>query len=262
MINSSNVVEVITKNKQYLDTVLTYVEQVKEINLAFRYEPILAIKNYLSQHANLLMFPSENLDYGGMVTYKNGRYFVHINTMQPKLYENFVLAHEFFHFYFEAEKIRNSEVQTFADGSTPNEEERVANLFAAELLINSIVLNTLFLQMRNAYVGDKLENQVIRLIQAFKLPYKSLVIKLAQDGLITLDEAVAIIDYDYRNALPNDFDNSLLAPSLSIQFDSVAELINDPIVIGNLRATDHKSSTELYQKHLSSLERLREKKKE
>ena len=262
MIDKHNVIDIIDANKKYLQQVLVYVEKTQELGIAFRYTPVEAIKNYLQKATNLIMFPSDDLEYGGLVTYRDGRYFIHINTKQPKTYENFIWAHEFYHYYFEAEKIKASNVKTFADGSTPNENERIANLFASELLINSVVLKALFTEIRQSYVGDKLENHVIRLIQAFKLPYKSLVIKLAQDGLITLNEAVDIIDYEYRNNLPSDFDQSLLKPSNSVQFDSVGELLEDKTVQENLRASDYKSINTLYSSHMNNFGRLREKEKE
>lgn len=261
MINRDNVIEIINTNKEYLKQVQVYVDKTQEIGIAFRYTPIEAIKNYLAREANLIMFPSEELEYGGLVTYKNGRYFIHINTNQPKTYENFIWAHQFYHYSFEADKIKASNVQTFADGSSPNENEPIANLFASELLINSVVLKAVFTEVRQTYGGDKLENQVIRLIQTFKLPYKNLVIKLAQDELITLNEAIEIIDYDYRNHLPSYFDKSLLTPSKSIQFNSISELLNDPIVKENLRVSDYQSITNSYYSHIKHLEGLREKEK-
>ncbi|PJO44932.1 ImmA/IrrE family metallo-endopeptidase [Lysinibacillus xylanilyticus] len=262
MINKENVIEIINTNKDYLQQVQVYVDRTQEIGIAFRYSPIEAIKNYLARHANLIMFPSDDLEYGGLVTYKNGRFFIHINTNQPKTYENFIWAHEFYHYHFEADEIKASNKRTFADGSSPNENERIANLFASELLINSVVLKAVFAEVRETYAGDKLENQVIRLIQTFKLPYKCLVIKLAQDGLITLNEAVKIIDYDYRNHLPSDFDQSLLTPSKSVQFGSVSELLVDPVVKENLRASDYQSINTMYYSHMNHLGGLREKEKE
>jgi Zn-dependent peptidase ImmA (M78 family) len=262
MINKENVSEIINTNKDYLHQVQVYVDKTQELGIAFRYTPVEAIKNYLAREANLIMFPSDDLEYGGLVTYKNGRYFIHINTNQPKTYENFIWAHEFYHYFFEADKIKASNVRTFADGSTPNENERIANYFAAELLINSVILKAVFAEVRQTYGGDRLENQVIRLIQTFKLPYKCLVIKLAQDGLIKLDEAVEIIDYDYRNNLPSDFDKSLLTPSRSVLFDSMSELLDDPVVKENLRASDYQSINTKYYAHMNHLGGLREKEKE
>lgn len=262
LITKDNVIQVIEKNKELLNQVLSRVEVTKEINLAFRFQPIEAIKNYLTKSANLIMFPSEDKNYGGLVTYKNGRYFIHINTGQPKTYENFIWAHEFYHFQFEKEEIKSSTIHTFADGSTPNENERMANLFAAELLIDSRILRAVYNEICSLHANDTLENNVIRLIPAFKLPYKSIVIKLAQDGFISNEDAKRIIDYDYRKNLPSDFDLSLLTPSMSIKLNEIGNLLNDEVVKATIRESEYESISKLYNEHLTHLERLRDKEKE
>ncbi|GEK33106.1 ImmA/IrrE family metallo-endopeptidase [Kurthia sibirica] len=238
MINRTNLRDIIERNKSLILSVSKKVEEVESLGLSFKLTPIEAIKRYLENKANLIMFPSDDLEYGGLVTYKHGRFYIHINTNQPKTYENFIWAHEFYHFYFESKEIMNSEVKTFADGSFPSEEERCANLFSAELLINKHVLQETFNDISNTFKEDTLSNRVVRLIESFKLPYKCIVIKLVQDGLISLDEAEEIIDYDYRNNLPGDFDHSLLTSSRSVSFDSVARLLNDDVVKENLSSSD------------------------
>ena len=91
---------------------------------------------------------------------------------------------------------------------------------------------------------------------AFKLPYKALVIKLAQDKLIEMHEAEEIIDYPYQQQLPADFDSTLLLSSNSIQFDGIEELLQDATVKENMRATDYDTIAGLYAKHLTNFEKL------
>lgn len=256
MINKSNVSEIIQMNKIYLDQVLICVEKVREMNIVFRYQPITAIKHYLLKNANLLMFPSENLSYGGLVTFRNGRFYIHINTRQPKVYENFLLAHEFYHFYFEGEKVQSSSIKTFLDSNIPSEKEYIANLFATELLVNHVILKVLFLEISQIYLNESLENQVLRLMHELHIPYKFLVIKLAQDGLITLNDAINIIDFDYLNNVPVDCDKSLLLPSMVIRIANVSKLLKDKTIQENLRDSDYQALTVLYEKHLHNLKKL------
>lgn len=256
MITRSNVAEVVESNYRILSHVQSQVASVKELSMAFRNAPIEAIKHYIAKHASLLMFPSNDLAYGGLVTYRDERFYVHINTRQPKVYENFIWAHEFYHLYFEAEDIKSSDVSTYADGSALNERERHANLFAAELLIHREALADIYLGLCEMHPHEKLTTQVIRLMSAFKLPYKALVIKLAQDKLITMVEAEEIIDYPYQAHLPTDFDSTLLLPSNSIQFDGIEELLQDDTVKQNMRATDYDAIAELYHKHMTNFEKL------
>lgn len=253
MINKSNLRDIIDENKALLFDISKKVEEVESLGLSFKLTPIEAIKRYLENKANLIMFPSDDLEYGGLVTYKYGRFYIHINTNQPKTYENFIWAHEFYHFYFESKEIKDSEVKTYADGSFPSEEERCANLFSAELLINKHVLLEAFNDISSTFEGDILQNKVVRLIESFKLPYKCIVIKLAQDGLISLEEAEEIIDYDYRNNLPGDFDHSLLNSSRSVSFDSVGRLLKDATVIENLKSSDLEKIESNYNMRMKQL---------
>ncbi|MCM3389349.1 ImmA/IrrE family metallo-endopeptidase [Ureibacillus chungkukjangi] len=262
MINHSNVVNVITQNRLLLPSILNKVEETKEQGLSFRYKTIEAIKSYLIKETQVLLFPSMHKSYGGLVTYRNGRFFIHINTGQPKTYENFIWAHEYYHFKYEAQDIKNSQIRTFFDDAVLNEKERAANLFAAELLVDSRVLKALYQDITTIYPNDSLENNVIRLIPAFELPYKAIVVKLAQDGLISEQEAINIIDYNYRDNLPSDFDQSILKPTGAIKINNLGRLLNDQVIETNMLPNDLNSFRAVYQKYLSRLEGLREKEKE
>lgn len=262
LINQSNVIDVITQNRFLLPSILNKVEETKEQGLSFRYKTIEAIKSYLIKETQVLLFPSNAKSYGGLVTYRNGRFYIHINTGQPKTYENFIWAHEYYHYKYEAEDIKNSQIRTFFDDAVLNEKERAANLFAAELLIDSRVLKALYQDITTIYANDTLENNVIRLIPAFKLPYKAIVVKLAQEGLISEENAVNIIDYNYRDNLPNDFDQSILNPSRAIKINNLGMLLNDQVVESNMLPNDLKSFQALYQKYLKRLEGLRDIEKE
>lgn len=239
--------------------ILSRVAETKDQGLLFRYKPVEAIKAYLMKHTHVMQFPSKNNHYGGLVSYRNGRYFIHINTGQPKTYENFMWVHEYYHFKYEADMIKNSNIRTFYDDTTMNENERCANLFAAELLMDGLLVKDQFALINELYVDETLESRVIRLIPVFQLPYKAIVVKLAQDGLITLDEAQAIIDYPYRNHLPADFDQSILRPSMAIQIDNLKSLLNSEVVKSKMLDNDLRSFQEVFEHHFNELEALRER---
>lgn len=257
MINRANVRSVIESNRQYLPSILVKVESVWEKGLHFKYKPIQSIQSYLMKYAEVILFPSKSLSYGGMVLCRNGDYYVHINTLQPKTYENFVWAHEFYHFEFEKERINNVNEPTFVNNPIDNENERLANLFASELLINSGVLKTLFLEKQEQNPDDSLEINIVRLMPDFELPYKTLVIKLAQDELISLDDAERIIEFNYRDFLPTDFDLSILKPSMAIRIDSLNNYINKIKKMDVMSPIDLESIESLKEKHLNQLDSIR-----
>ncbi|MEY8742067.1 ImmA/IrrE family metallo-endopeptidase [Bacillales bacterium AN1005] len=261
MINKQNIKEVLRHNMELLPSISSKVEITREQGLSFRYKPIDSIKNYLIKEAQVLQFPSNNSNYGGLVSYRNGRFYIHINTGQPKTYENLMWAHEYYHFKYEAEEIRNADIRTFFEEAITNEKERSANLFAAELLVDSRLLEEQFKEITLLYSNEPLVNKVIRLIPIFEIPYKALVVKLAQNTLIEEEEAVQIIDYPYRDNLPADFDQTILKPSMAIKINNLEALLADETIIQNMSEFDLKSFQSVFLKHFASLEVLREGKK-
>ncbi|AEA19521.1 TPA: ImmA/IrrE family metallo-endopeptidase [Bacillus thuringiensis] len=257
MINSTNIREVIEQNQKILPSILVNVESTIEKGIHFKYKTIESIRNYLMQKTEVLLFPSKSLSYGGMVLYRNGSFYININTLQPKTYENFVWAHEYYHFEFEKDRIKNADDVTFVNNPVLNENERRANLFAAELLINDDVLKTLFQEIKLNYVNDSLEKNVIRLIPAFELPYKTMVIKLAQENLISMEDAERIIDHDYRHNLPQDFDLSILEPTKAIKIDGLNKLLESESVQENMLESDFESIQNLANQHFKQLEAIR-----
>ncbi|TCI24328.1 ImmA/IrrE family metallo-endopeptidase [Exiguobacterium sp. SH5S13] len=238
MITKENLLQVVESNRRLLPSVLSKVEETREISLLFRYKPVEVIKHYLMQTANVILFPSSFPNYGGMVTYRNHRFYIHINTAQPRVYENFVWVHEYYHFKYEQSKIKNAAIQTFFEDSVLNEHERQANLFAAELLVDGRLLSDLFQQVTRTLRDRPLVDRVLHLMPVFEVPYKVIVIKLLQDGLLSEDDALNLIDHEYREQLPDDFDHSILQPTLVIKLDDLNEMLRDPSVISGLRESD------------------------
>lgn len=256
MINQRNVLEVIKQNKRLLPEISSKIENTKNKGLSFRLKTHEAIKSELMKKAHVLLFPSEEQNYGGLVTYRNGKFYIHINTSQPRVYENFMWAHEYYHYTYEKEEIRNSEHQTFFDDSISREEERKANLFAAELLIDSQVLKETYASICELYSADNDCVNIMRLIPIFEVPYKALVVKMGQDGLIDENAVLLAIDFDYRSYLPTDIDRSLFKPTLAIKLNNLNRMLEDEKLNPKLREEDFESYENLYKAHYDELMRL------
>lgn len=241
MITKDNLLQVVESNHRLLPGVLSRVEETKETSLLFRYKPVEMIKHYLMQEANVILFPSPFPNYGGMVTYRNHRFYIHINTAQPRVYENFVWVHEYYHFKYEQSNIKNTAIQTFFEDSVLNEHERQANLFAAELLVDGRLLQNLFQQVSHTLRNRPLVDWVLHLIPVFEVPYKVIVIKLLQDELISEKDALNLIDYEYQKHLPDDFNHSILQPTLVIKLDDINEMLQNPAITSGLRDSDLES---------------------
>lgn len=256
MITRDNLLDVIEQNKEILDVVSSRVDDTKEQSLLFRYKTLDSIKYYLMQKTSVILFPTPDTNYGGLITYRNQRFYLHINTAQPKTYENFAWVHEYYHYRYEKERIQDKQTETFFEDSVLNVQERHANLFASELLVDTRVLKESFEQISKSYSDRPIEEKVIHLIAIFEVPYKVLVIKLLQDGLISSSVALDLIDYDYLEHLPDDFDRSIFHPSFVIKLNNLKTLLSSPRMQERLTSNEYERFTDQYK---TVLKRLKEK---
>lgn len=259
MITKDNVKDVILENKRLLPEIKEKISIIQSHGNALTHlKPLEFIKHHLNKHTKVILYPSKDKEYGGLVRYKNGRFYIHINTLQPKVYENFIWAHEFYHYFFEKDQIKDREHNTFIDDSVLNEHERRPNLFASEILINEYAFKEMFAAVRGEYSKEPLEKQVMRMIPTFELPYKVIVIKLAQENLITIDQAIDIIDFDYKKNIPSDFDLSYLRPSYVIKIDHIEDLLLEAEQKNVLSHENLETFKNAFYKKLEEVQVLRE----
>lgn len=262
MINKDNILNLLENYREILPIIRNRVSETKDRSLSFRYKPINSIKAYLSKKVHVLQFPSKSINYGSLITNRNNRYYIYINTGQPKVYENLRWVSGYYYYQYESEEIRNSDILSIFEETIENEKLYSANLFAIELLINSRLLLEQFNLINELYVDESLENRIVRLIPIFKLPFKQIVVKLALDGIILDREVVEIIDFRYKTSLPADFDQTILKSSMAIRISNLNSLLNNEVVKVNMLEADLRSFQTAYEQHITSLEILRERQKE
>jgi len=227
LITKDNLVIILEHNKTHLPKIKKALDSISSLGDPLtNVKPLDFIKTYLYEHTNVLQFPIQNPDYGGLVYYYNGDYYIHINTAQPRIYENFMWAHKFYHFFFDRDNIKNPEQNFIKIDQIYDEKERLPNLFASEFLINDFVLERSFRFLDTFYTKQSLPEKVMRLINIFQIPYKALVVKLAQNELISINDAKKALDYDYRNRIPHDMDKSFFEPSYTINFSGFEGLFD------------------------------------
>lgn len=251
MIGKDNIEKVINYNRHYLYDIKSKIEMLKlSGDPLIASKPLEFIKTFLNENAYVLEFPIKNSDYGGLVFYYNKNFYIQINTAQLKIYENFMWAHEFYHFYFDKDKVKQKEENFVLVDSIFDEKERLPNLFAGELLINDYILERKFNSLTKEG-NSSLEDIVINLIPVFEVPYKAIVIKLAQNQLITIGEAEEIIDYNYKSNLPYEIDQTLFSASYKIKIDNYNNLISK--AENNLSVEDYQSIIDKFNKLYESV---------
>ncbi|MBB6446736.1 ImmA/IrrE family metallo-endopeptidase [Bacillus benzoevorans] len=247
MINKENIEQIILYNQKYHSIVKEKIDSLRALSdPLITSKPLEFIKTHLYENSYVLEFPINNLEYGGLVFYHHQNFYIQINTAQPKIYENFMWAHEFYHFFFDKDRIKGKEENSILIDSIFDEKERLPNLFASEFLINDFALERKFKFFKKEFDGTSLVDIVINLIAVFELPYKAIVIKLAQNNLIEIVEAKEIIDYDYKRNLPDYIDRTLFSPSNKIRIDNIDRLAS--VASSNMNEEDYQSIMDRYNK--------------
>lgn len=261
MINSSNLKQVLEINNQLLDSVTNAIEVLKMENSLFISKPLQAIKYYMNIETEIILMPVKSLDtFGGSLIHKNGRFYTFINTSTPKLYENLTWAHEFYHYRYEKNLIMENQNKTLYDDAIANKYERKAYLFATELLIDNNMLHKELLLIQKASENGDLKINIFELIfklmETFEVPYKAIILKLAQYNYIKLESAQKLISIDYKTIIPKDFDKSLLNPSMAIKFDNINDNSLNTIEFKSKSTEDQREYlTRKYKEILSQIQK-------
>lgn len=146
------------------------------------------IKNY-AQGAHLLLFPIQDDEMCGFICNYKGKLFIFINTNLPLEKQIFTAAHELYHLLFHREQLENAYSHLIKSEDLGSKfEEREANLFAALLLVPRTLLKE---QIEILKIGPVNLNllDIIRLMDVFAVPYKTMVLRLYETGFLKESDA-------------------------------------------------------------------------
>lgn len=152
----------------------------------------------------VLRYPFKDDELWAFTFVKKGTIFLCINSDLPVCKQIFATAHELYHIHCYAEDINTSTItngslldsKTF-DEVAASQEDLEANAFAGLLLMSDASLTEQFklfgLSKENMNVDD-----VLILMDLFALPYKAVILRLAESGLITQKKAqhLLLVDTD------------------------------------------------------------------
>lgn len=125
-----------------------------------------------------------------------------VNTELPMCKQIFATAHKLYHIHCYAEDINTSTItagslldsKTF-DEAAASQENLEANAFAGLLLMPDSSLIEQF-KMFGISKDDMSIDDVLILMDLFALPYKAVVLRLAESGLITVEKARKLLQED------------------------------------------------------------------
>lgn len=149
----------------------------------------------------LIRFPINDKEICGCCSIKNDIVFVYINSFLPLEKQIFTAAHELYHVIcyeetnlFEPTVTKETELDL---GNTGDKEAR-ANAFAAQLLVPK---DTLFktLKMKQMDKKSLTELGMVHLMDAFAVPFKTMVIRLFEEDIIDEKQAEDFLEIPDRD---------------------------------------------------------------
>ena len=186
---------------------------------------IQSINLKMEESFNIIRFPVKTPDLGGFVYKTDNNLFCFINSNQPRNFQNFVLMHEYYHLTHNESLEKN-----IIDAILSNEEEsiklseRKANYYASLILLKSLRENY------NKFRADRkftLDETLCYLIDLYKVPKKTILIRLHELSCISFDELYDNFNNDVDSLKSNfkklGLDCSILEPSNVVKFDDIDE---------------------------------------
>lgn len=150
----------------------------------------------------VLRYPFKDNELWAFTFVKKGTIFLCVNTDLPMCKQIFATAHELYHIHCYAEDINTSTItlgsmldsKTF-DEKAASQEDLEANAFAGLLLMSDVSL----VEQCKIFGISKDEmsiDDVLVLMDLFALPYKAVVLRLVESGVITKGKARKLLQED------------------------------------------------------------------
>lgn len=141
------------------------------------------IFSILEKDNKVLYYPLEDQKVWGFSELIRGKSFICINTSLPYDKQVFTAAHELYHVWFG----NSGEVMTSEDTQEPDipdDIELFANRFAAEFLVNEELLRQ---EIRVFNIDEECIDikDIVRLATMFVVPYRTMVRRLRETGILT-----------------------------------------------------------------------------
>ncbi len=217
------------KKEIYRDISYIHKYTAKYLKLSPEKQAIQILKdNYLIQIA------IPDVDWGGAIrVLPNGMRVPVINTAQPRLYQYFIYWHEIYHLTEDDRSVSIShDISTEFDLT-----ERKADYFASQMLMSSDVY-MYYLNLKE--INNEFINQIAMCMDAFKAPYKAVLIQLYElaieyDNEELQEEIRANFDVSLKSEewieifKKLSLDETLVEPSYIVDFGLLKKLVDQKL---------------------------------
>lgn len=139
------------------------------------------------EDVDLLIFPIEDDELCGFLCEYKGQIFIYINSFLSYEKQIFAAGHELYH-YLEKHNRELLHLKTLEEDNVDNIDNK-ANLFAALLLVpeESLMKELSLLNVKSGKDIDVLK--VIKLMDTFAVPFKTIILRLYEIDILSEDEA-------------------------------------------------------------------------
>ncbi|MCK8816742.1 ImmA/IrrE family metallo-endopeptidase [Natroniella sulfidigena] len=157
----------------------------------------------VEEKGNLIKFPIADEELSGFICEYKGEVFVYINTYLPLDKQIFAAGHELYHLIKtsneENELLKSKELACEKDVTVKNLNDSKANLFSALLLVPVEALQKELTLMNVQSAKELTLLHIIKLMDAFAVPYKTIVIRLYEIDFINKEQAEEWLEIEDRN---------------------------------------------------------------
>jgi len=153
-------------------------ELAEEVRIKFAKKGLSDIFDILSETSFLIRKPLNIDSLSGFITYYEDHFVVYLNSNFTLGHERYTGAHELYHIIYNEDILKKEKV--FIDKGKYEEEERKADVFAAEFLMPEDYVKEVFYKMVNVGPNEVQPKHVVRMHNHFKVSYKAMLKRLIQ----------------------------------------------------------------------------------
>jgi Zn-dependent peptidase ImmA (M78 family) len=188
---------------------------------------------------NLIFKPFNRESFSGISMKINGEMFIIVNSSKTLGHQNFTIAHEFYHLFFE----KGFEKSICKITNIEEEKEQDANHFAINFLVPDKAVTKFFGDIK----GKPPISEIVRFESIFKVSHKAMLIKLQNMGMISGEYVKEIESGVINLAKEMEIDNSLYRPTDQLK------IISDYVMLARKAYEEEKISIGKFEELLQKI---------
>lgn len=164
----------------------------EEVRIKFAKKGLSDIFDILSETTFLVRKPLDLEEFSGFITYFEDHFIVYLNSNFTLGHERYTAAHELYHIVYNEDILKKEKV--FLDKEKYKEEEKKADVFAAEFLMPEDYIKEIFYKIVNVDKEHVQPKHVVRMHNFFKVSYRAMLKRLIQLNLCSPKKYSELID--------------------------------------------------------------------